>query len=289
MQGKVVKGIGGFYFVYDGDKIIRGNARKNLRKRKDILYVGDLVEYDLRQEDKECIITAVCERKNFLSRPPVSNLDQIVIVFASTNPNPNYVIIDKLTAAAYQKNIDVVICITKPDITDQDLLQKQKDIYHRAFPVVIVNGKTGAGIEKLRALISGKNVALAGPSGAGKSTITNWLIGEDDAETGTISVKTGRGRHTTRHVEIFPLQDGTNVYDTPGFTALALSKMNPTEVRKLFPEMTDYQQECQYRDCLHLNEPNCAVRNAVENGAISRSRYLSYQLIEREAEKQWRK
>ena len=210
MLGRVVKGIGGFYYVDDGKRVHMGNARKNLKRGKSIIYVGDIVEFDLRQEDGDCIITKVRERKNFLSRPPVSNLDKLVVVFAAAFPNPNNLIIDKFTTAILYNNIEVIICITKPDLVSENDLKELVSNYDKAFPVVVVNGKNGDGIDKLYDLMKGSNVALAGPSGVGKSTIMNHITGRNDIETGDISDKTARGRHTTRHVEIFSIDKDTH-------------------------------------------------------------------------------
>lgn len=285
MEGRIIKGVGGFYYVSDGNTILMGNARRNLRRNKEVLYVGDLVTYEIRKEDGDCIITGVRERKNVLSRPPVSNLDLLVVTFAAAHPDPNLVIIDKLTAVALSKGIDVAVAITKRDLVEEERLRELQAIYQDIFPVVALNGMTGEGITELKKVIAGKNVAFAGPSGAGKSTLITRLTGREDIEVGEISDKTKRGRHTTRHVEIFSLPDGTSVYDTPGFTSLELDEKDPLVVRELFPEMKKLQAECRYGDCMHLREPECAVREAVEEGTIADSRFRSYQLILEETRK----
>lgn len=285
MLGRVVKGIGGFYYVDDGQRVYMGNARKNLKRGKSLIYVGDIVEFDLRQEDGDCIITKVRERKNFLSRPPVSNLDKLVVVFAAASPNPNRLIIDKFTAATLYNNIEVLICITKADLVTKVELQELISNYETAFPVVTVNGQTGEGIDDLYELIKGNNVALAGPSGVGKSTIMNHLTGRNDIETGNISTKTSRGRHTTRHVEIFSINKDTHFYDTPGFTSLDMPKLDKYRVRDFFPEIRAYKGYCNYLDCIHVDEPDCAVKEALSEGKISNSRYESYLAIIEEVKK----
>ena len=284
MIGRVVKGIGGFYYVSDGFRTVMGKARGNLKRNKDLIYVGDIVDYDV-DSNEECIINKVVERKNFLNRPPVSNLEMLVVVFAAANPEVNFPVVDKLIAACEAKNIDIAVCINKKDLVSQEVLDKYIATYSDIYPTVAVNGNTGEGVEDLRKIISGRNVALAGPSGVGKSTLTNHMVGEDTAATGSVSDKTQRGRHTTRHVEIFTLADGTNLYDTPGFTSLDMPEMVPDDIKKLLPEMRARAGECKYADCMHINEPECVVKSALEQGEIQRTRYESYLMMVEEVKK----
>lgn len=302
MTGTVVKGIGGFYFVHDGSDVVMGKARGNLKRNKELIYVGDIVDFDIDESDMdgECVIHRVIERRNHLNRPPVSNLDTLVVVFSLKQPDVNYPVIDKLIAGAVMAGIEPVICATKSDLADEEDINTAEAAYRGIYPFLFINGITGEGTDLLTDLIRGRRVALAGPSGVGKSTITNHLLkaSESDelkayekaieAETGEISGKTGRGRHTTRHVEIFPLEGGTMLYDTPGFTSLDMPEYDIYSVRDLFPEFRELQQECRYADCLHINEPECAVKEALERGTIARSRYDSY-LIMTEEVKKWQK
>lgn len=287
MQGRIVKGIGGFYFVSDGSRVVMGKARGNLKRNKELLYVGDIVDYEITA-DGEAIINGVARRDNSLIRPPVSNLNLLVVVFAASSPEPNFNVIDKMCIACEAKGIDIAICITKPDLVSPEELDEIRSRYDSAYDVMTVNGMTGAGIDSLRERISGRNVALAGPSGVGKSTILNNIVGAQSAETGTVSDKTGRGRHTTRHVEIFELGDGTNLYDTPGFTSLELPSMEPSELSNLIPEFRACRGQCRYADCVHMKEPGCAVKEAVNEGVIPEGRYDTYLNLMEEVKK-WRK
>ena len=295
MTGTVVKGIGGFYFVHDGSVTVMGKARGNLKRDKEIIYVGDIVDFDIDENDKdgECVINRVTERRNHLTRPPVSNLDMLVVVFSLRQPEVNWPVIDKLTAGCVTAGIEPVMCVSKTDLASEDEVSEAMDRYSGIYTAVPVNGLTGEGAGGLREIIRGRRAALAGPSGVGKSTITNLLHHADDifeikAETGDISEKTGRGRHTTRHVEIFPLEDGTMLYDTPGFTSLDMPRMDIRQVRELFPEFRRLHERCRYADCMHISEPGCAVREALAAGEIARSRYDSY-LIMSEEVKKWQK
>lgn len=287
MIGRVVKGIGGFYFVSDGADVSMGTARGNLKRNKDTIYVGDLVDYDIAA-DGDCIIQAVHERKNFLTRPPVSNVDLMVIVFSAAFPKVNMLAVDKLAVGAEYKGIRVAICVTKPDIICDDIILRYEDIYSNIYPFFTVNGITGEGINELKKIMAGQNSVLAGASGVGKSTLTNLIAGGIVAETGAISDKSGRGRHTTRHVEIFELDNGGSIYDTPGFTAIDIKGIVEDELRSCFPEIRKLRSECRYDDCRHLKEPDCAVRQAVSEGKMPRSRYNSYVSIMEEI-KSWQK
>ncbi len=246
-----------------------------------------MVEYETLNND-EIVITKINQRLNYLTRPPVSNLEMLVVVFAAANPQVNYPVVDKMITACELKNIDVAVCITKKDLVSEEELQEQLRVYDKIYPTVAINGTSGEGIAELKDIIKGRNVALAGPSGVGKSTIINHITEDFSAETGTISRKTGRGKHTTRHVEIFCLPDGTNLYDTPGFTSLDMPEVEIGRIRETFPEFRSLNNLCKYSDCIHINEPDCSVKEALQENKIGITRYNSYRLMVEEAKK-WQK
>lgn len=285
MIGRVVKGVGGFYFVLDGEHTYMGKARGKLKRNKKLIYVGDIVEYEL-SDNNECIITKVLERKNFLSRPPVSNVEMIVVVFAAAQPEVNFPVIDKLIAAAEFRGIQVAVCITKKDLQDKAVVDEYIATYKDVYPTVAVDSISGDGIAELMSIIDNHSVALAGPSGVGKSTLLNAMLDSKVAKTGTISDKTQRGKHTTRHVEIFSMNENTFIYDTPGFTSLDLPLIERQEMQSLFPEFRRRQGECKYANCMHLMEPECAIKQAIEEGKIAKTRYNSYILMMEEV-KSW--
>ncbi len=282
MIGVIVKGIAGFYYVKTDDgNVYQSKARGIFKKEKTTPMIGDKVEIALLP-DGDAVIDKIFLRKNEFIRPPVANVDMFIIVTAIKSPDPVPAVMDKLLVMAEKSHTDAVICINKADLATDEELERLASVYRSIYPVVVVSTESGIGAEELEKHIAGRNAALAGPSGAGKSTILNMLKNSELMETGHVSAKTGRGRHTTRHVEMFEMPCGGMIFDTPGFTSFEVLDADEDELQFLYPEMKEYIGKCKYDNCRHLKEPGCAVREAVSAGYISKERYRSYimQLLE---------
>ena len=275
MEGLIVKGIGGFYYVKTASGIYQAKGRGIFKKEGMTLAVGDNVELEVLP-DGDGVINRILPRKNQFIRPPIANVDCFIVVFAAAKPKPNFSVIDKFLIMAERCGIEAVICVNKCDLVNADGLAEIRAIYEDVYPMVFVSGKSGAGISQLCMHLSGKRVAFAGPSGVGKSTITNLLIPHANMETGTVSSKTQRGRHTTRHVEIFETEDGGLIFDTPGFTSFDILEASLEELAGCYPEFASFSLDCRFDNCRHDKEPDCRVRDAVEHGKISKVRYASY-------------
>lgn len=275
MKGLIMKGIGGFYYVKTADGIYQTRGRGIFKKQGVTLAVGDNVEIEILP-DGDGVINEILPRKNQFIRPPIANVDCFVVVFAVRKPKPNFQVVDRFLIMAERCGMEAVICVNKCDLAEEDELEEIKSIYGHIYPVLFVSGKTGEGISSLNTYISGKRAAFAGPSGVGKSTITNLIIPEANMETGSVSSKTSRGKHTTRHVEIFETEGGGLVFDTPGFTSFDILEAEEDELAGCYPEFAPYLGQCRFDNCRHRKEPDCAVRRAVEEDRISRIRYESY-------------
>ena len=278
MKGLIIKGIGGFYYVMTQEgEVVEAKGRGIFKKDKITLLVGDEVEIQMTDRDgAKGVINSIFPRKNQFARPPISNVDMFIVVFAAKNPRPNYSVIDKFLINSQLNGIEPVICINKKDLVSERDIDEIRDIYGKIYRTVAVSARTGEGTDDLRAMIKGRRAALAGPSGAGKSSIINLLHPKAEMETGEVSRKTMRGRHTTRHVEIFSLAGGGMLFDTPGFTSFDLPDIDEDQLKYYYPEFAEFNDLCRYDDCRHLKEPDCAVLAAVAGGRINNRRYEAY-------------
>ena len=289
LEGLVRKGIGGFYTVETPEGIYTCTARGKFRKARISPYAGDRVRI-LGEEDGTGALEEILPRKNFLVRPPIANIDQLFIVTSLRDPSPDPLILDKTIAAAELEQIAPVLVLTKTDLDDASPLQK---IYSVAgIPCFAVSSVTGEGVDQVGALLEGRISAFTGNSGVGKSTLLNALFPDLQLKTGEISQKLGRGRHTTREVELYKLEGGGYVADTPGFSTFDIERYRMTDKEKLafgFREFTPYLGACQFSSCSHTCEKGCAVLQAVEEGKIPRSRHESYCAMYQEIKdvKQW--
>jgi len=291
-EGVIVRGIAGFYYVDAGGTVYQSRARGLFRKKGKTPLVGDRVAIEI-QDDGGAWITAIRERRNAFIRPPVANVETLVLVLAAKRPDPLPLIADRFLVMAEAKHADVVIVINKEDLADREEIASLADLYRGLYPVYVVSAADGKGMEDLRSALTGRIAALAGPSGVGKSTILNALIGRKIAETGETSERLGRGKQTTRASELYAIGDGTHIFDTPGFTSFSTtlaagpadeieemeSELTERDLSFCFPEFAPHLGRCRFDDCLHRTEPDCAVRKAVEIGSIAPSRYASYRTI----------
>ncbi len=274
-EGRIVRSLSGFYDVRTPGGLITCRARGILRKEGNSPLTGDLVEISV--EKGKGMVEKILPRKNHFIRPAVANVDALVVFAANVNPVTEPFLIDRVAAIAGDQNVDVYLCVNKCDLDPaMDLVRIYR---HAGFPVICTSAETGEGVAELRALLEGKLTAFTGNSGVGKSSILNRLAPELKLETGEVSEKLGRGRHTTRHVELFPLGDNTYVADTPGFSSFDTDQMElilKENLQYAFPDFGRFLGKCRFDDCSHRKEPDCAVRAAVEAGEIEASRYESY-------------
>ncbi|MCE7794655.1 ribosome small subunit-dependent GTPase A [Salipaludibacillus sp. CUR1] len=278
-RGRIIKALSGFYYVENEDGIFQCRGRGNFRKRKLTPLVGDWVEFEAANKTDGYVLEME-DRLNELVRPPIANVEQAILVFSVESPSFNPVLLDRFLVHIEANNISPVICLSKIDLLsgeDSSLIEKYEEDYKKLGYEVL---KTSIYIEEtlnqLKPYLSGKVSVFAGQSGVGKSSLLNALKPELNIETNEISKSLGRGKHTTRHVELIPLEEGGYVADTPGFSSLDFQNIETEELSQFFPEMLERINDCKFRACTHINEPSCAVKQAYKDGLIASHRYEHY-------------
>ena len=279
MQGKIIKGIAGFYYVHVVESgLYECKAKGVFRKEKIKPLVGDMVEIDVLDEsEKKGNIVDILPRKNELIRPAVANIDQALVVLAVTKPKPHFNLLDRFLIMMESKDIPVILCFNKKDIATEPEIQKLKDIYETCgYQMIFTSAIEEENVSQLKELLKGKTTAIAGPSGVGKSSLINILQPDAKMETGSISEKIERGKHTTRHSELIWIEDDTYIMDTPGFSSLYTNDFEKEELKFYFTEFSPFEGQCRFQGCDHVHEPGCAVKDALEEGKIHPVRYENY-------------
>jgi len=279
MQEKIIKGIAGFYYVNVVESgVYECKAKGVFRKEKIKPLVGDNVRIEiLDEENKTGNIVEIFPRKNELIRPAVANIDQALVVFAVTKPTPHFNLLDRFLVMMERKEIPVVLCFNKKDIATSPEIAELEAIYEKCgYPIVFTSALEQENIEEIRRLLLKKTTAIAGPSGVGKSSLINLLQNQVQMETGTISRKIERGKHTTRHSELIAVDADSYIMDTPGFSSLYVNDFEKEELKYYFREFASYEGQCRFQGCDHVHEPGCAVKEALEEGKIHPIRYKNY-------------
>ena len=282
MTGRIVKGISGFYYVFvAGSGIYECKAKGAFRKQQIKPLVGDLVEIDVLSEENHLgNVVEILPRKNALIRPAVANVDQALVIFATDSPKPNLNLLDRFLVMMAYQDVPVQICFNKEDLGADDDKQQLREIYEKAgYPVYFTQATTGQGETEIFALLQGKTTTVAGPSGVGKSSLINGLQDHTTMETGNISEKIGRGKHTTRHSELIPIAEDSFIMDTPGFSSMYVPEIEAGQLWEYFPEFVPHEPECRFQGCAHIGEPDCGIKEALARGAIAQSRYDNYKLL----------
>ena len=285
MRGKIIRGVGGFYYVHCEDGMVyecraRGIFRKNGQKP----LVGDDVIISLTcVEDSEGSLDEILPRRNELVRPAAANVDQVLVFFAAASPDPNFNLLDRYLVSMRRCNIPVILCFNKSDLVEQDVLEGYLEEYRGSGCILhTVSVRDRKGTDELADMLRGKTTCVAGPSGAGKSSLTNLLAPDAEMEVGEISRKIARGRQTTRHTQLICVAEGTYFLDTPGFGSMDLPQMDWRELKDEYPEFEKSARKCRFLGCVHDTEPDCGVKRAVRHGKISRLRYENYLVLMQE-------
>ena len=279
MTGKIIKGIAGFYYVYVVESgIYECKAKGIFRKDRQKPLVGDRVRIEvLDEKNREGNLVEIFPRKNELVRPAVANVDQAMVIFAADYPKPNFSLLDRFLITMEHQHVPVIICFNKTDLLRQEEIDGLYRHYESAgYAVRTISVRENRGVEEIKELLWGRITVVAGPSGVGKSSLTNAIQQEICMETGAISHKLNRGRHTTRHSQMIAIGPNTWFVDTPGFSSLFVPDMEKEELREYFPEFRSYEGQCRFQGCTHTHEPGCAVKNALDEGMTGRQRYAGY-------------
>jgi len=290
--GKIIKGIGGFYYVETAKDIIyECKARGVFRNKGQKPLAGDEVKIDIIDDEKRTgYIVSILPRRTEIKRPAAANADQAIIIFAVSKPKINMGLLDRMLISMEQSGIDIIICVNKLDLDTDGEADRIVDIYGNAgYEVICVSALTGDGMERLTERLKSKTSILTGPSGVGKSSVINMLLGTTEQKSGELSEKLGRGRHTTRETTVLRLDDDTFIMDTPGFSDLINTDIDEKNLYLYFKEMAEYEGKCRFRGCTHINEPECSVKDALNAGKISDERYESYKQLYEELKQRRKK
>ena len=288
MQGKIIKGISNFYYVASGDSVYECKAKGVFRKDRQKPLVGDNVELEVLDSEKKLgNIVALSERKSRLIRPAVANVDQALVIFAIQKPRPNFNLLDRFLIMMEQQGLPCIVCFNKADLDHDGTGEQYAGIYEKCgYRTVVVSASEQKGIEILKELLYHKTTTVAGPSGVGKSSLVNCLQSGTVMETGAISKKIERGKHTTRHSELIAINDDTYILDTPGFSSLGLFDLEKEQLAGFYREFSPYEKYCRFAGCAHIGEPICGVKDAVQSREISSLRYENYRLLYEELKNQ---
>jgi len=291
IEGIIIKGVGGFYYVRSEDGIVwECKARGKFRKQRLTPLVGDRVVFYPGEGEEFGLIEDILPRRNEMIRPPVANIDQVIVVLSCIMPQPDYLLIDKILLQAAKQSIHALLCINKCDLTNENQIHSlYRNFTNTGYPILQTSAKLGLGIGELKEYMKGKLSTFAGQSGVGKSSLLNRLSPHAQLKTSELSEKIERGRHTTRHAEIIFLEDGGMVIDTPGFSLMEMDDMDPMDIAAYYPEFQPYLGTCRFSGCLHMEEPACNIKEAVDKGMISTERYERYRLLVEESKEKWRR
>lgn len=291
MQGRIIKGVGGFYEALSGGSLYTCRARGKFRRDREHMtpMIGDNVEFTPGSGGELGSIDKILPRRNALKRPAIANIDTLLLVTAACDPEPDLLLLDKLLIAAFSLDMEIVLLINKCDLVAPEAVEALSQQYGGAVGgVLAVSARNGLGQDALIERLKGRCSCLSGQSGAGKSSILNCLFPDKALQTGGISDRTSRGKHTTRHVELLSIPGGGEVADTPGFSLMELESMEPARLPECYPEFARYNGQCRFAGCMHDSEPGCAVKAAAEAGEIPDGRLKRYKEILTEAREKWR-